>query len=77
MKSCKLNKLLERLTLAHELNEFWIGCFTLVETVFIFFKEILQSAATLLRENLIDFSLSNAVLVTTVSMNKGGFITVQ
>jgi len=63
--------------LAHELDEFGVGGLALVETVFVLDKELLESAAPLSGEHLVDFALGNSVLVTTESMNKkAGFPTV-
>jgi hypothetical protein len=55
--------------LTHKLDEFGISGFALVKTVFIFGEKLLESASTILLEHLVDFALSNSVLVTTEKLN--------
>ena len=74
VKRSILDKFLERLSLAHELDKLGISCLALVEAVFVLFEEIFESAAALLGEQLVDFALGDAVLVTTESMNMGGYL---
>jgi len=61
------DELLECLSLAHELDQLWVGRSALVDAVFVFSEEFIKSAATFLGQHLVDFSLGEAVSVSAIS----------
>lgn len=60
------DELLECLSLAHELDQLWVGRSALVDAVFIFSEEFFKSAPTFLGQHLVDFSLGEAVSVSII-----------
>lgn len=60
------DELLECLALAHELDQLWVCRSALVDAVFVFSEKFIESAPTFLSQHLVDFSLGEAVSVSTI-----------
>jgi len=60
------DQFLECLALAHKFDKFGIGRAALVNAVVVLSQEVFKSAATLLGKKLVDFTLGESVLVSSL-----------